>query len=83
MDQTDESSESFVFVGDEGIYLEKMPNRVVEDVPVEDGPFPASIIMGPRSIRMVRQRRVCFGELTGNQEAQLEYFIMNRTTGRA
>ncbi len=83
VDQMEDTSETHVFVGDEGIYLEKMPNRVVEDIPVEDGPFPASIIMGPRSMRVVRQRRVCFGELSGNQVAQLEYFIMNRTTGMA
>ncbi len=82
VDQVDDTSETHVFVGDEGIYLEKMPNRVIEDVPVEDGPFPGSIMLGPRTMRVVRQRRVCFGDLNGNQAAQLEYFIMNRTVGR-
>lgn len=83
MDQVEDCSETHVFVGDEGIYLEKMPNKVIEDIPVENGDFPSSIMMGPRVMRMIRQRRVCFGELTGNQVAQLEYFIMNRTMGRA
>jgi hypothetical protein len=82
VDQAEDTSETHVFVGDEGIYLEKMPNKVVEDIPVEDSPFPGSIMLGPRTMRVVRQRRVCFGELTGNQEAQLEYFIMNRTIGK-
>ena len=80
--RSEDTSETHVFVGDEGIYLEKMPNKVVEDIPVEETPFPGSIMTGPRSMRIIRQRRVCFGELTGNQIAQLEYFIMNRTTGR-
>jgi hypothetical protein len=74
--------ESHVFVGDEGIYLEKMPNHLVEDVTVEDDDVPSSIMMSPRAMRVVRQRRVRFGELNGNQAAQLDYFIMNRTTGR-
>lgn len=82
MDQVEDCSETHVFVGDEGIYLEKMPNKVIEDIQVEDSEFPGSMMIGPRVMRVVRQRRVCFGELTGNQTAQLEYFIMNRTTGR-
>lgn len=81
MDQPDNGQETHVFVGDEGIYLEKMPNRLIEDVPVEDGAFPGSIIMGSKTMRVMRQRRVSFGELTGNQVAQLEYFIQHRTTG--
>lgn len=83
LDQMEDSSETHVFVGDEGIYLEKMPSHVVEDILVEDSDYPSSLMLGPRMIRVVRQRRVCFGELTGNQVAQLEYFIMNRTVGRA
>lgn len=82
-DEFDENNETHVFVGDEGIYLEKMPNRVVEDIPVDSGDLPGAILMGSKGMRMIRQRRVCFGELTGNQMAQLEYFIMNRTIGRA
>jgi hypothetical protein len=83
VDQIEDAAETHVFVGDEGIYLEKMPNRVIEDVPVEDGSFPGSIMLGAKTMRVMRQRRVCFGELTGNQAAQLEYFIQNRTTGLA
>ncbi len=81
MDLADEALETHVFVGDEGIYLEKMPNRLVEDTPVEDGAFPGSIMLGSKTMRVMRQRRVCFGELTGNQIAQLDYFIQHRTTG--
>lgn len=83
MDQMDENNETHVFVGDEGIYLEKMPNRVIEDIPVENGSMSGSLMIGSKGMRMVRQRRVCFGNLSGNQMAQLEYFIMNRTVGRA
>lgn len=82
-DGFDENKETHVFVGDEGIYLEKMPNRVVEDTPVDSGDLPGAILMGSKGMRMIRQRRLCFGDLTGNQMAQLEYFIMNRTVGRA
>lgn len=78
----DDVSESHVFVGDEGIYLEKMPNQLVEDVPVESDDIPSPIMMGSRAMPAVRQRRVRFGDLTGNQLAQLNYFIINRTTGR-
>lgn len=76
-EQSDDTSETHVFVGDEGIYLEKMPNIVVEDISVENSAF------GQRSMRAIRQRRVRFGLLTRNQLAQLDYFIINRTTGRA
>lgn len=83
LDQMDEGNETHVFVGDEGIYLEKMPNRVIEDIPVENGSLSGSLMLGAKGMRMFRQRRVCFGDLSGNQMAQLEYFIMNRTIGRA
>ncbi len=72
MEQPIDPVETHIFVGDKGIYLEKMPYITVDDVQVDNTNSFSSIIM--------RERRIKFGELNKNQIAQLEYFLMNRTT---
>jgi hypothetical protein len=75
MEQPKEPVETHVFVGDQGIYLEKMPYITVDDCQLDNSNSFSSIIM--------RQRRVEFGKLNQDQIAQLEYFLMNRTDGEA
>ncbi len=70
-DQADEDEDSYVFVGINGFYLEKMPYKVVEDVLVENNLILSSIIM--------RRRRLQFTDLSMNQTERLDYFLKNRT----
>lgn len=74
-EQAFESVATHIFVGDNGFYLEKMPYKIVEDEQLDHGSSFSSIAM--------RQRRVQFSDLTPNQLAQLDYFLLNRTTGKA
>lgn len=72
-EQAYESIATHIFVGDNGFYLEKMPYRTIEDALVESSSSFSSIVM--------RQRRVAFSDLSPNQRAQLDYFLLNRTIG--
>ena len=73
-EQAFESIATHIFVGDNGFYLEKMPYKIVEDEQFDNGSSFSSIAM--------RQRRIQFFDLTPNQLAQLDYFLLNRTTGQ-
>lgn len=74
-EQAFETVASHIFVGDNGFYLEKMPYKMIEDEQIEQGTPFSSIVM--------RQRRIYFSNLNPNQFAQLDYFLLNRTTGLA
>lgn len=74
-EQAFESMATHIFVGDNGFYLEKMPYKTIEDEQIDHGSTFSTIIM--------RQRRVYFSNLSPNQFAQLDYFLLNRTTGLA
>ena len=71
-EQASESVATHIFVGDNGFYLEKMPYTTIEDIEIENNSTFSSIVM--------RQRRVKFSDLSPNQLAQLDFFLLNRTT---
>ena len=73
-EQAFESVATHIFVGDNGFYLEKMPYKIIEDEPLENGSSFLSLMM--------RQRRVQYFNLNPNQLAQLDYFLFNRTRGK-
>lgn len=75
--------ETHVLIGDDSVYLDRIPATVVEDVPVFEASSPDIPGLGRRSLRRVRKRRVRFDELDRDQEAQLAYFLRYRTEGRA
>lgn len=58
-------------IDDEDFYLNKLPIRIVSDCALDD------------SSPALRRCGIQFGELTPNQQAQLEYFIQKNKVGIA
>lgn len=69
------SFELDILLANNGFRLEKVPIKSVSDFEIANETSFSSITM----------RRLCaqFGELKHNQISQLEYFILNYTTGKA
>ncbi|BCS97118.1 hypothetical protein DSLASN_27500 [Desulfoluna limicola] len=75
--------ETHVFIGDDSVYLDRIPSTIIEDVPVFERSSFDVHGLSRRSAKRMRQRRVRFNGLTPDQKAQLEYFLRYRTEGRA
>jgi len=75
--------ETHVFIGDDSVYLDRIPSTIIEDIPVIEGASFDIHGLSRRSATRMRQRRVRFDGLTPDQKAQLEYFLRYRTEGRA
>lgn len=56
---------------DEDFSIDQIPIKIISDIPADD------------SSHALRRCGVQFGELSPNQEAQLEYFIQKHTVGIA
>lgn len=74
--------ETHVFIGDDSVYLDRIPSTIIEDIPVFGGASFDIHGLSRRSAKRMRQRRVRFDGLTPDQKAQLEYFLRYRTEGR-
>lgn len=75
--------ETHVLIGDDSVYLDRIPATVIEDLPVSEEPPSGIPGLGRRSLGRVRKRRVRFDALDPDQKAQLAYFLRYRTEGRA
>lgn len=74
--------ETHVLIGDDSVYLDRIPSTIIEDVPVYERSSFDIPGLSHRPARRVWQRRVRFDGLTPDQKAQLEYFLRYRTEGR-
>jgi hypothetical protein len=70
-----------IFLTEDDLCLSKVPFKTVSDYEIPNTVLCKTADPIPPSCRTMRRSGLQFGELTSDQQAQLEYFIRNHTTG--
>jgi hypothetical protein len=74
-EQAGDAQELKIILGNRGLYLDNVPFRKVADFEIQSEYRFSSI--------KIRQISIQFGELTAEQQTQLDNFIQNHTIGEA
>ena len=72
-----------IFLTEDDLCLSKVPFKTVSDYEIPNTVLCKTADPIPSSCRTMRRSGLQFGELTSDQQAQLEHFIKDHTVGKA